>query len=154
RGARHMRLTKAISDYLDDLRRSRHSPATLRTYENSLGFLGRLAALRKQDEVGRFTADLVNAYFDGAGEERRNATATLAKKASALRGFARWGLKQRLWVDDPSLHVPKYRRSERLPKPYEPEDRDRLLGMHLEPSERALRAVLYHAGLRAGEVLS
>lgn len=160
RGGRHMRLTRAVQDYLDDCRVRRRSPATIVTYENALGFLTRIALLHGRDEVGAFTPELVKEYFVVASTAPRansrnagNTTQTLLKKRSVLAGFARWGLKRRLWTNDPMIDAPDYLRDEKLPKPYERHERERLLDLPLSTEDTALRAVMYDAGLRAKEII-
>ena len=149
-----MRLTRAIEDYLADCRRDKKTAGTLKTYGNSLGFLARLAMLRKRDEVGAFTPALVQEYFDLA-DERGNSLETLIRKKVALQGFAKWGTRKRLWtVPDPMAEAPRYRKPEKLPRPLDREDGERLMEMALDPSERALRAVLYYSGLRSAEILA
>jgi integrase/recombinase XerC len=147
-----MRLSRAIQDYLNDCRRRRLSPATLRTYENSLGFLLHRALVKGKDEVGAFTEGLVAEYFASASDERHNAVETLLKKRVAVKQFAAWGLDERLWPADPTRKIPEYRKPRRLPRPFKLADRAALLDLDLPLAERALRAVLYFAGLRVSEV--
>lgn len=148
-----MKLTRAVTAYLDHCRLNRRSPATIVTYENALGFLTRLALLKGRDEVSVCTPALIKEYFAVAGQERENTTETLMKKHSALSGFTKWGMGQRLWLADPMLEAPSYRKPERLPRPFARHEREGIMALPLDAEATALRAVLYYAGLRAGEIV-
>lgn len=147
-----MKISRAIADYLESCRLRKLSPPTLRTYENVLAGLLRVALVHGADQVAALTPTLVRYYFDAASA-KGNDTATLLKKRSTVTKFAAWGLRERLWLTDPSVEAPAYRKPERLPIPFERGDRAELLALVLPPEEQMLRALLYYAGLRAGEIL-
>jgi len=146
-----MRLSRCIEDYLTTCRVRRLSTATLITYENSLNGLRNLALVNGRDEIGIFTPALIEEYFAKANA-KGNSIPTLVKKRVALRRFADWGLRRRLWIEDPTLNAPAYRLPERLPRPFERRDRERLMALPVGIEEEALRAVLYYTGLRVSEV--
>jgi len=123
-GWRHMRLSRCIEDYLTTCRVRRLSTATLITYENSLNGLRNLALVNGRDEIGIFTPALIEEYFAKANA-KGNSIPTLVKKRVALRRFADWGLRRRLWLEDPTLNAPAYRLPERLPRPFDRRDRPR-----------------------------
>jgi site-specific recombinase XerD len=52
--------------------------------------------------------------------------ATLHRRRASIAEFARWGLRKRLWIDDPMADTQKIARPRSLPKPYTPEERARL----------------------------
>lgn len=153
KGARHMKLSQAIHEYLDDCRLRKLGRGTLISYENSLGFLLKLAMVHGSDQVRAMSPELIRYYFDAASG-KGNAVATLLKKRAAIREFAAWGLKRRLWLADPALDAPRYQKPERLPRPFDRGDRHELMALDLPTEERLLRALLYYAGLRAAEVLA
>ena len=152
KGWRHMRLSRAIADYLDSCRLRKLSPTTVRTYDNVLAGLLRVALVHGPDQVAAFTPTLVRYYFDSSSGKGNGAT-TLLKKRSTVTKFAAWGLRERLWATDPAVEAPAYRKPERLPIPFERGDRAELMALPMREDERLLRALLYYAGLRAGEIL-
>jgi integrase/recombinase XerC len=142
-----MRLTKAVDAFLVELALER-SRATVKAYESDLNLLTSLATVAASDTVTAFTADLVRAYFDTL-RQKNLATATVLRRRAALSEFAAWGLRRRLWIDNPMLDAPRPRRPVRLPKPFTRAERTRLLALELPPTETCLRALFYWTGLRA-----
>lgn len=74
---------------------------------------------------------------------------TLHRRRATISEFAKWGLRKRLWVVDPMAETASIKRPKHLPRPFRPEERDRLMGLTLPLRERAIRATLYYTGLRA-----
>lgn len=153
KGWRHVRLSKAIDQFLDDCRLRNLAPPTIDSYESSLRFLVACAMVQGgEDSIHGFTEALVEAFFR-ACRQHGNAASTLVRKRAAVAEFARWAQRRRLVPTDPMLNAPRYRIPERLPTPFSREERDRLLALALPPQEALLRALLYHTGLRVGTLV-
>lgn len=81
-----------------------------------------------------------------------------ARKLSALRGFFRWALREKLVADDPTVTVERPRLGRALPKTLSEDDVDALLAAPdtstaLGLRDRAMLEVLYAAGLRVSELV-
>lgn len=149
-GARHMKLTTAVEQYLE-IAKTYLAPATLVSYKSDLHILTMLATTHARDSVLAFTPDLTRAYFltlsaKGLGQ------ATLHRRRASVSQFAKWCLMMRLLAEDPMRHTPKIKRPRRLPKPFADEHRDRLLEVALPLQEAVIRGLMYYAGLRVSEV--
>lgn len=159
RGWQTMKLDKPIDAYIKYLetfggRGKGASPHTLRVYRGDLKlFLGYIKSVRGQraGDLADFDQDMVEGWLEsmnGFGLER----ATLARRQTTLRSFAKWGLRKRYWHRDPLGDVETISVPERLPRPFSPDERDALMGLPLMDEERALRALLYYGGPRDAEV--
>ncbi len=108
---------------------------------------GHLRGAKVQD----FTEEVVEAWLTQM-ETRGLARATMARRLTSLREFARYGLRKRYWTADPTLNIGAIRRPPTLPRPFTPEERDALMALVLEREPAALRACLYYGGLRDAEI--
>lgn len=142
-----MKLSRAVQEFLAECR-SRLAPMTITAYESDLN---RLVALASPDSVLSFTPDLVRAYFLGLSQQGRS-MATLYRKHSALREFARWGVHKRLWAGDPMEAIQRPPKPRHLPRPFAPDETARLMALELPPVEQVLRALLYYTGLRVSPI--
>ena len=98
----------------------------------------------------KFDVDLVRTFFQTRADQAQN---TLFKHATALRGFARWGIRRGYWLRDPMLEPEfKFKMGDTLPKPFHPEELDRLMAIPLAGVEQVGRALLFHTALRIGAI--
>jgi len=138
-----MKLSKAITAYLDDLR-VRKSAATVTAYESDLN---RFRFYVPMDTVLHVTPDAIQRFIvatSAAGIKN----ATLHRRIATLRSFCRWGVKQGLWASSPADHVEQVAKPKRLPRPYSDQDVNALLALELDPREALIRALLLYTGLR------
>lgn len=145
-----MRLTTAVRDFVRDSRISL-ARSTLDKYESILDDFLASTKTHADDNVLRFTPEAVAEFFRDARRQRM-APATLRCARAALSTFAKWGLRKRLWPQDPMIEAPRIRRPEHLPRPFPPDARARLLALPLPQVERVLRALLDQTGCRVGEL--
>jgi integrase len=75
--------------------------------------------------------------------------ATLHRKLATVREFARWGLRHKVWSEDPTRYFPNIKRPKNLPRPFSDEEVARLLALELPSMEHVLRVLLLNTGLRA-----
>ncbi|MGZ4431099.1 MAG: tyrosine recombinase XerC [Gaiellales bacterium] len=140
--------------YLDHLRGSGASVATLRAYRTDLAQLARwlTAAGRQPAEADIALLRRYAAYLGTL----RYAPATAARKLSAVRGAYRWMFERGMLDRDPAAVLPGPRLPVTLPATLNEGE----AGTLLEPSgqadprglrDRALLELLYGAGLRAAE---
>ena len=146
--------------FLDELRTGRRlSPHTLDAYARDLADYAAFArrhALAGWEDAG---VTFVDAYF--ATLHRRGlASATIARRRSALRGFHGW-LARRAGAEaaaaDPLAQMAPARRERRLPHALSVDDLERLLAQPsgetpLALRDRALLEVAYASGLRVSEL--
>jgi integrase/recombinase XerD len=140
-----MRLTKAVEWWVTELKMTDCSRGTIAVYESDLRRLAQMAL--PHDVVHAFDADLCLRFMT----EARNAgcqRSTLHRKQSALSSFAKWGIRKRLWLTNPMDEIPHIEKPKHLPRPFSPEERDRLLALDLTPHERVIRALLLFTGIR------
>lgn len=160
-------LTAAIDRFLDHLRGERRfSRATLEAYRLDLkdfqvfseAHVGRPIAMADLADmtVADIRAFLSGRRMDGAGR------ATLARRLSALKSFARWLAEREGGDFSAALRAKGPKIGERLPRPLGRAEAARLIGeaadFAAEPwiraRDAALLTLLYGAGLRIGEALS
>ena len=146
-----MRLSTAVQEFLDTYRDAKRSPRTVAGYAKDLRGLIALAHVEASDQVPAFTEALVAAYFAAARRKGLH-TNTLLRHRAAFNQFAAWGLRRRLWTENPMLNAPEYKRPKRLPRPFSIAERAALLALALPPAEELLRAILYHTGLRESAI--
>lgn len=152
RGAHLMKLSTAVHDFVTHLRMEGKARATIAAYESDCNLLVSLATVHGGDTVLAFTPELARDYFLILSR-RGLKMATLHRRRASIAEFARWGLRRRLWSVDPMLDAPKIKRPHNLPRPFTPEERERIMTLPLTGHERVLRAVLFYAGLRISEAL-
>ena len=173
RGHNRMRLSKVMDGFLEDCRTRKLSEATVESYEGDLRHLVAMATVLTEDALSGFTEALVTAYF-AANVKKGNVVSTLITKRAAVVEFARYCLRRRYLVVDPTVNAPTYRLPYRLPRPYTTHERTRLMALTetekeverraqgqrvsswvrvpLPPVEAMIRALLYYAGLRVGTI--
>jgi site-specific recombinase XerD len=144
-----MQLSRAVQEFIDEVKRQQKARATVDNYRSDLA---RLSALAGRDTILKFTPEIIRRYFDLASEDG-NRPATLHRKSAVIREFIRWGAKQRLWDGLLLLDaVPKIRRPETLPRPFARDEIARLWALPLPAEERVLRALLFFTGLRVSAI--
>jgi integrase/recombinase XerD len=143
-----------LSEYLNHLSGERgYSPNTVLAYERDiLDFLnfhetcnGKVANVSRRD-VNRYLAEL---------RARKNATTTLLRKISSLKGFYNWLQSQGVLRDNPLalLDLPKSRKT--LPKILSVGEVSRLLSHpDLGLQDKLIVELLYACGLRVSELTS
>lgn len=146
-----MKLTTAITAFIrESLSRAR---STRDAYHSDLLML--VASLRSRgevDSVHSLTPDAVTHYLADL-EANKRSKATLARKRSAIKSFVEWGQDKELWEGrNPLKGVSKIPKQHRLPRPYKSDELKRLMLLPLPITERAIRALLYYAGLRVTPV--
>lgn len=145
-----MRLSKAVELFVSETRVAK-SPATATAYESDLRLLVSLSTVDAADTVFAFTPELVWAYFFRLSSKNRS-MGTLHRRRASLNEFARWGLGRGLWASNPMVDAPKIKRPKYLPRPFDNDERDRLMALELPPIETVMRALLYYTGLRVSPV--
>jgi integrase/recombinase XerC len=142
--------------YLDALRGSGASPATVRAYRSDLEQYGRWLAAAGVP-VDRVDARLLRRYAAYLGS-MRYAPATAGRKLSAVRSAHAWIRDRGLAATDPAAVVPGPRRVRTLPRTLAREEVEALLDQPpRDPRglrDRALLELLYGCGLRAAEACS
>lgn len=148
-----MHIRTALEQYLTHKKLARKSPKTLRAYKSDIGlFINHVIHETGRDSVTHFTEKLVESFLVHQ-HDRDLEPNTVARRQTALRDFARWGVRRRFWATDPTAELPAIARTKGLPRAFDPEERDRLMGLPLDnEAERALRALLYYAGPRDEEI--
>ena len=116
-------------------------------------------ALWSQQRSGLLQADrIVVLEWLSALMQRGLSARSVARKMSALRGFYRWALQERLLAEDPTLLVARPKIGRPLPKSLTEADVDALLAAPdvdttLGLRDRAMLEVLYASGLRVSELV-
>lgn len=146
------KLSSAVRDFELHMRMEGKARQTIIGYVSDLNLLVSLATVHAGDSVLAFTPELVREYFLRLSA-RGLTMATLHRRSATLSGFAKWGLRRRLWAHDPMADAPKIKRPRNLPRPYAREEHARIMALPLDGDEKALRALLYFAGLRISEAL-
>jgi len=143
-----------LSEYLNHLSGERgYSPNTLLAYERDIvDFLnfhelrnGKLSRVNRRD-VNRYLAEL---------RARRNATSTLLRKISSVKGFYDWLQSQGILRENPIalLDLPKRRKT--LPRILSITEVSRLLSHpQLSLQDKVMVELLYACGLRVSELTS
>lgn len=119
--------------------------ATINAYRGDLKLLVRLAP---RDTVMEINPGLVRLYFEHCSRAR-NVPRTLARKRGTMTVFFRWLIQHKGILEDPLLGLPPIKVPDRVPRPFSPQERDRLFGLELDQRERTLRGMLYYTGIRA-----
>jgi integrase/recombinase XerC len=151
-----------LREYLDYLALNRNRSAhTVRAYESDIDqYLAWVAAAR-----ARKVQDLTPADLDGDSMRAHiaelgrlgEARASVARKASALRGFVRFLRREQLLDHDPAAAMVAPRRDQTLPAHLTEQDMVRLLDMPdlqtpLGRRDRAILELFYASGLRLSEL--
>jgi site-specific recombinase XerD len=138
-----MKLSKAVELFMQEVRVTR-AALTTAGYESDLN---RFLALCPVNSVLAFTPDLVRTFFT-TESARGNKMSTLHRKMATLSEFGKWGVRHRIWPENPVASFPKIKRPKLLPRPFGHDEAARLLALDLPPLERVVRAVLFGTGLR------
>jgi site-specific recombinase XerD len=150
-------LSTPFESYLDHLRATGASPATLRAYRTDLRQLERwLSAAGTAPEAA--DTQLLRRYAAYLGT-MRYAPATAARKLSAMRGAYAWLHARDRVPRDPAAVVPGPKQPRTLPATLNAHELETLLDRDssrdpLPLRDRALLELLYGCGLRASEACS
>lgn len=153
-----MDLSGWVDAYLDHLRVERAlAPLTLDAYGHDLARFVAHAEASGVTEADRIDAALVGTYLVALGREGLGARSA-ARHLSAVRGLARFLVRERVLPRDPCALVERPRVGRRLPKVLSQEEILTLLEAPDRTSFRGLRDramlhVMYAAGLRVSEVV-
>jgi integrase/recombinase XerC len=150
-------------DYFDFLELNRNVSAhTLRAYRTDLDlWLEWLAQSRSvrpsQLPVSAFDSDGVRGFL-GALHDRGNSRASTARRLAALRGFARYLLREEVIGSDPTAAVGAPRKEKTLPAHLSAPDMDRLLeapdvSTVAGRRDAAILELFYASGLRLSELV-
>lgn len=146
----------AIDAFLDHLAAERGlSPATLAAYARDLARFAALLARRRIRDVGRVGTPEVRAHLqalDAGGLGARSR----ARAMAAIRGFARFCVREGLAERDPTADIEARWRGTPLPKALAAPEAARLVttappGARRAARDRALLELLYACGLRVSE---
>jgi integrase/recombinase XerD len=147
-----------VDAYLDHLRVERAlSPRSVEAYARDLGKLVAHAERERVESVERIDRALVSTYLVSLGKAGLGARSA-ARHLSAVRGFARFLVRERALAADPCSLVERPRASRKLPRVL---DRDEVVAVLDAPQgdgpravrDRAMFHVLYAAGLRVSELV-
>jgi site-specific recombinase XerD len=143
-----MRLSRAIQEFLTDLKIAKKAPNTIRARESDLQ---RLLSTFAADALSALTPEAIRRAFQ-LWSESSLGRATLHRRHTSVRTFTRWGQRRRYWLDDPMADVPVIGRPDSLPRPFTREECERLLALELPPDEDLIRALLFFTGQRVSTV--
>ena len=143
-----MRLSRAIQEFLTDLKIARKAPNTIRARESDLQ---RLLSTFASDALGALTPEAIRRAFQ-LWSESSLGRATLHRRHTSVRTFTRWGHRRRYWLDDPMADVPVIGRPDSLPRPFTREECERIFALDLPPDEALIRALLFFTGQRVSTV--
>jgi len=150
-------LSQHFESYLEHLRATGASPATLRAYRTDLRQLERWLTA-SDTAIEDADTHLLRRYAAYLGT-MRYAPATASRKLSAMRGAYAWLHARDRVPRDPAAVVPGPKQPRTLPATLNEHELGRLLEGKLPPGplglrDRALLELLYGCGLRASEACS
>lgn len=164
RGAHDMGLTTALhgsgmkqgreqrDGFTHELRHAERSERTVHVYATAVTqFIRHVIHETGRDRLADFTPALVRSWLDHLAGKRL-ALRSRRLYLTALREFARWGVRERLWLADPTASAPRIPRAKSVPRPFAADERAAMMALTLPPAEQALRALLNFVGLRDHEV--
>lgn len=144
-----------LSEYLDHLSNERgYSPNTLEAYERDILDFFNFHHNAPQAKSHLVSRRDVNRYL-GELRSRRNATTTILRKISSIKGFYEWMQSRGLLKDNPLalLELPKRRQT--LPKVLSVSEISRLLSNRtLASQDKVIIELLYACGLRVSELVT
>jgi site-specific recombinase XerD len=147
-----MKLSTAVTHFVEDCQSRHLAKDTITAYTSDLRLLVSLATVHLADSVFAFTPDLVKTYFVTLSKKGLKLS-TLHRRRASVSEFAKYGMRQRYWNDNPvETGQRRIRRQQTLPRPFEADERDRLLVLDLNARENVFRALLYYGGLRVTEM--
>lgn len=147
-----------IDAYLDHLRVERGLAAnSLMAYARDLTKLARQAEEAGISSIERLDLHLMTAMLSRLVREGLSAR-TVARHLSAIRGFFKFLVRERVLEEDPSQLLDRPRLGRRLPRGLSFEEVERLLetpsvGSEQGRRDRAMLHVMYAAGLRVSELV-
>jgi integrase/recombinase XerD len=147
-----------VDAYLDHLRVERAlSPRSVEAYARDLGKLCAHADARGVDGPEGLDGALVSTYLVELGQDGMGARSAV-RHLSAVRGFARFLVRERAIEADPCKLIERPRVGRRLPKVLSFEEIGRLLEAPKRTGfrgvrDRAMLHVMYAAGLRVSELV-
>ncbi|HCM84281.1 MAG TPA: tyrosine recombinase [Alphaproteobacteria bacterium] len=113
-----------------------------------------------KSDLQQASSDDLSRYLSRLRRQKRAAT-TIARRLSALRQYYRFLMSEGLRESDPTLHLERPQRAQRLPKTITEDEAERLLNVIGVERKNAsglrlqlLCELLYGAGLRASEVVT
>jgi integrase/recombinase XerD len=142
-----MRLSNAVNWYLKELMLTA-TRGTVSVYESDLR---RFLKICEPDNIAAFDAELCRQYLDAASSEGVK-PATLQRKQAALSAFGKWGVRRKLWIVNPMDEVVRVPRPRHIPRPFHPDETQRLLALDLDSYERLVRGLLILTGLRVTSI--
>jgi integrase/recombinase XerC len=151
-----------LREFLDYLSLNRNASAhTVRAYESDVSQYLAWVATERGRRIGELvpgdlTADNARAHVAELSR-KGEATASVARKVSALRSFARYLRREGALVEDPTKWLVAPRRDQRLPAHLTEADMERLLetpdaSQPLGRRDRAILELFYASGLRLSEL--
>lgn len=141
--SRRMKLSEAVHRFIEE-RKPTYSKHTIDGYRSDLE---QLIGITPINTVLGLDHDLMVRYFE-LMSSRGCKMATLARKRSCLNEFMKWLMNHGVLASNPLAKYPRIKKPDQLPKPFSPEERDRLLNLPLEGLERVLIHLLYGTGMR------
>ena len=151
-----------LRDFLDYLRLNRNASAhTVAAYDSDLSqflaFVGQETGKRRNLAPGDLNLDLIRGFL-GELHRQGQARASVARKVSALRSFARY-LRREGWIDsDPTALAVSPKREQKIPAHLSVDEMSRLLDMPdvstpLGRRDRAILELFYASGIRLSELV-
>lgn len=142
-----------FSRYLDFLELERgYSRNTVQAYERDI--LEYLSFLQAQAKEELRTRRLINTYLRYL-RQNGNATVTLIRKISSIKGFYNWLIQQEQVQENPFAFLDLPRRAKVLPKILTVGEVEKLLNLSdLNPAEKTALELLYACGLRVTELIT
>lgn len=141
-----------LSEYLQHLTEERgYSPNTLEAYQRDILECFAFHDQRKKP-LYQLNRREVNAYLAHL-RQNENATATILRKVSSLKGFYQFLVDQGTLAENPFhlLELPK--KSRLLPKVLSPKEIDKVFKAAKSPVDQVILELLYACGLRVSELV-
>ena len=139
-----MKLSKAVQEWLKEVRTEHPNTSTASAYESDLN---RLVSYIPVDTILRFTPETLRNYFEFISSEGIKPS-TLHRKMAAVGSFGKWGVRVKLWATNPMDELRRVKRPKHKPRPFTHDEVERLLSLDLPPTERVIRALLFMTGIR------
>jgi integrase/recombinase XerD len=153
-----MESVRIVDEYLDCLRVERGLSAnTLQAYRRDLQILASFADRRQKELMTLDRSDLLDLLVEikESGRDERS----IARLLSAVRGFYKFLLAEKLIKSDPTIYLQGRRSWQTLPRFLTPQEVDAILeqpdlGTHLGLRDRAMLELMYATGLRVSELVN
>ncbi len=143
-----------LSEYISHLADERGcSPLTLEAYERDIDEFLEFHE-EYQSRPGRISSRQINQFLAHL-RKKNNATSTILRKASSIRGFYGWMQEKGYIAENPMALIELPRRTKTLPKVLTVNDMNRILRSdRLSIQDKVIVELLYACGLRVSELLS